>query len=87
MANRTAMDDAIKRAQAWIGDRAPDKFRRNLSHVSTFPIEPGRIYRTCVISPGRPHTYCVVVDMGRPFERSVKFAGYESNADFSRGAW
>ena len=30
-AQRSTMDDAIKRAQAYIGDRAPAQFRRNLA--------------------------------------------------------
>ncbi len=29
-ASQNAMHDAVVRAQAWIGDRAPDEFRRNL---------------------------------------------------------
>src|SRR5205085_7891768 len=49
-AHRRAMNDAIARAQAWIGDRAPADFRRNDAHVSTCTIEPGRLYRTCVPS-------------------------------------
>ena len=42
--------DAIARAQAWIGDRAPDTFRRNLQFVSLLAIVPGTIYRACVPS-------------------------------------
>jgi hypothetical protein len=87
IANRNAMNDAISRAQAFIGDRAPAEFRRNLERVSTYTIEPGRIYRTCVPSISTSRTYCVVVKTQMPFAQSVTFAGYESNADFSRGAW
>jgi hypothetical protein len=87
LANRRAMDDAIARAQAWIGDRAPAEFRRHLGAISTYAIEPGSVYRTCVLSAKRPRTYCVVVKMKLPFARSVTFAGYESNAVFSQGAW
>ena len=54
--------DAIARAQAWIGDRAPDEFRRNLQFVSTFAIEPGTIYRACVPSDDGTRTYCVIVN-------------------------
>ena len=43
-----AMQDAITRAQAWIGDRAPDEFRRNLQFVSLLAIQSGSIYRACV---------------------------------------
>ena len=87
VANRDAMNDAITRAQAFIGDRAPAEFRRNLQHVSTYTIEAGRIYRTCVPSARSTRTYCVVVKTNMPFAQSVAFAGYESNADFARGAW
>ncbi len=80
------MSDAITRAQAWIGDHAPAEFRRNLQYVSTFAIEPGRIYRTCVPSDDRHRTYCVVVDARLPFQRSVSFGGYEPNAVFAAGA-
>jgi hypothetical protein len=87
VANRNAMNDAITRAQAWIGDHAPAEFRRNLTSVSVFAIEPGRMYRMCVPSHSSGRTYCVVVKTKMPFAQSVTFAGYESNADFSRGAW
>ena len=87
IANRNAMNDAISRAQAFIGDRAPAEFRRNLAYVSTYTIEAGRIYRTCVPGIRTGRTYCVVVKTQMPFGQSVTFAGYESNADFSRGAW
>jgi hypothetical protein len=87
IANRNAMNDAITRAQAWIGDHAPAEFRRNLTSVSVFAIEPGSMYRMCVPSPSSGRTYCVVVKTKMPFAQSVTFAGYESNADFSRGAW
>jgi hypothetical protein len=80
-----AMQEAITRAQAWIGDRAPAEFRRNLEFVSTFIIEPGHLFRTCVPSDRRPRTYCVVVNTRLPFPRSVRFAGYEPNSVFSLG--
>jgi hypothetical protein len=83
--HRRAMQDAISRAQAWIGDRAPAEFRRNVEYVSTFAIEPGRIYRTCVPSDRRVRTYCVVVNTQLPVATSVKFAGYEPNSVFSEG--
>ncbi len=87
VANRNAMNDAITRAQAWIGAHAPAEFRRDVARVSTYVIEPGRIYRTCVPSTSTRRTYCVVVKSKMPFAQSVTFAGYESNADFARGAW
>ncbi len=84
--HRQTMTDAIARAQAWIGDRAPAEFRRNLRFVSTFTIEPGHMYRTCVPSASGSRTYCVIVNTRLPFARSVSFDGYESNAVFGAGA-
>jgi hypothetical protein len=87
LANRQATADAIARAQAFIGDRAPAEFRRNLSSVSTYAIEPGNVYRVCVLSHDRARTYCVVVRRALPFSRSVRFAGYEPNSVLAQGAW
>jgi hypothetical protein len=85
IANQNALRDATVRAQAWIGDRAPAEFRRNVSLPDTFAIQPGSIYRTCV--PGRSwtRTYCVIVKTYLPFARSVRFAGYTPNAVFATG--
>jgi hypothetical protein len=85
LAHQRAMRDAISRAQAWIGDRAPAEFRRNVEFVSTIAIEPGSIYRTCVPNVGRTKTYCVIVKTHLPFALSVSFDGYESNGVFSAG--
>lgn len=84
-ADRRALNDAIVRAQAFIGDRAPAEFRRNLKWVSTFAIQPGSIYRACVPSLDGERTYCVVVDTSKPFASSVRFSGYESNQSLSTG--
>jgi len=83
--DRRALQDAIVRAQAYIGDRAPAEFRRNLEWISTFAIQSGSIYRACVPSLDGRRTYCVVVDTTQPFAQSVRFAGYESNSTFSTG--
>jgi len=83
--NRQSMRDAIVRAQAWIGARAPATFRRNLKWVDTFAIEPGQLYRACVPSQDGRRTYCVIVDTRLPLQRSVRFGGYEPNATFSEG--
>ncbi|MBV8996461.1 MAG: hypothetical protein JO287_22785, partial [Pseudonocardiales bacterium] len=80
------MRDAIVRAQAWIGDRAPPEFRRNLAFVSTFTIQTGSIYRTCVPSDDRRRSFCVIVKTYLPFAQSVSFAGYEPNSVFAEGA-
>jgi hypothetical protein len=80
-----AMQDAIVRAQAWIGARAPAEFRRNIQFVSTFTIEPGHMYRTCVPSDRGHRTYCVIVNTKLPYASSVRFDGYEPNSVFSEG--
>jgi hypothetical protein len=85
-ARQRATSDAIARAQAWIGDRAPDEFRRNLEFVSLLAIEPGTIYRACVPSDRGGRSYCVIVDRSLPFQRSVKFTGYEPNSVLDAGA-
>jgi hypothetical protein len=85
MSDQSAQKDAIARAQAWIGDRAPAEFRRDVAYISTFAIEPGRIYRECVPSHSTARTYCVVVDERQPFARSVRFSGYEPNSLFGEG--
>jgi hypothetical protein len=83
--DRAAMRDAEVRAVAWIGFRAPPAFRAGLSRATTFTIQAGSLYRTCVPSAGGRRTYCVVVNERQPANRSVHFAGYEPNADFADG--
>jgi hypothetical protein len=80
------MNDAILRAIAFIGDRAPDAFRANVVHTSTYAIQPGSVYRTCVPNAAGTRTYCVIVKTHMPLARSVVFGGYEPNALFSQGA-
>jgi hypothetical protein len=85
-ASRRAMQDAVARAQAWIGDRAPAEFRRNLHVVSLFAIQAGTIYRACVPNVQNTKSYCVIVDRSRPLDQSVRFSGYEPNATLASGA-
>jgi hypothetical protein len=80
-----AMRDAIVRAQAWIGDRAPDQFKRNVGLIDTVAIQPGSIYRMCVPGAHDRRTYCVIVNTKLPFGRSVRFAGYEPNSSLAAG--
>lgn len=80
------MDDAITRAIAYIGDRAPAAFRVNVTHTSTYAIQPGSVYRTCVPNVAGTRTYCVIVNTDMPLARSVVFAGYEPNSLFAQGA-
>jgi hypothetical protein len=80
------MRDAVVRAQAYIGDRAPDEFRRNVNVVNAVAIQTGSIYRVCVPGAHAIRTYCVIVDTELPFGRSVRFAGYEPNSSVAAGA-
>jgi hypothetical protein len=85
VSNQNALRDAIERAQAWIGDRAPAEFRRNVTRLDTYVIEPRSVYRTCVPSDTRSRSFCVIVKRDLPFSQSVRFAGYEPNWVFSEG--
>lgn len=84
-AERRAAADAVARAQAWIGARAPAEFRRHARYVDSYAIQPGSIYRECVPGTGARREFCVVVRIDLPFARSVRFAGYEPNWIFSEG--
>jgi hypothetical protein len=84
-ASQRAMQDAIARAQAWIGDRAPAEFRRNLQVVSLFAIQSGTIYRACVPNVQNTKNYCVIVDRSKPLDQSVRFSGYEPNDTLASG--
>jgi hypothetical protein len=84
-ASQRNMQDAIARAQAWIGDRAPDEFRHNLRVVSLLAIQAGTIYRACVPNVQNTKNYCVIVDRTRPLDQSVRFSGYEPNATLASG--
>jgi hypothetical protein len=86
LAHREAMREAMARAEAWIGDRAPAEFRRSLASMSLFTIQEGRIYRACVRSIDGVRTYCVVVDDQRPFPLGVRPAGSEPNSGLASGA-
>lgn len=85
-ARQREMRDAIARAQAWIGDRAPAEFRRNLEFVSLLDIVPGTIYRACVPSVHGDRSYCVIVNRTLPFPSGVTFSGYEPNSVLDSGA-
>jgi hypothetical protein len=83
--DRRALDDATVRAEAYIGVHAPDRFRRELRHLSIFTIQAASIYRACAPSASGAQTYCVVVRLAMPFAQSVSFAGYEPNSVLSQG--
>jgi hypothetical protein len=80
-----ALEDAVARAEAFIGDRAPPEFRANLQSENTLEIQPPRLYRTCVTNADRSKTYCVVVDRSKPFGHSVLPAGSEPNQVLGQG--
>jgi hypothetical protein len=84
-ATQREMQDAITRAQAWIGARAPAEFRRNLQFVSLLEIQAGTIYRACVPNHAATKSFCVIVNRQLPFERSVTFSGYEPNSVLGAG--
>jgi hypothetical protein len=81
VADRRAQSTAITRAQAYIANRAPREFRRGVEWVSTYAIQPGRLYRACVPSTSSTRFFCVIVDL----EGGVRFSGYEPNSTFSEG--
>jgi hypothetical protein len=83
--DRRMLDDAVMRAIAFIGARAPQPFRVNVTHPDTYTIEPGYAYRTCVPNRADTRTYCVIVRIQMPFARSVVPDGYEPNSLFSEG--
>lgn len=84
MAGQREMADATARAQAFIGDRAPAAFRRDLQLISTIQIDAG-VYRSCVVSQDHARSYCVIVKTRLPLQQSVSFDGYEPNSTFSVG--
>ena len=84
-ASQRATHDAIARAQAWIGDRAPDEFRRNIQFVSLLTIQAGTIYRACVPSTDGTKDFCVIVNRSLPFAQSVTFSGSEPNSVLAAG--
>lgn len=84
-ADQAALRDAVVRAVAYIGDRAPDQFRRNVDHPDTYVIQARSVYRTCVPNDLGTQTYCVIVRRALPFAQSVSFGGYEPNSVFAAG--
>jgi hypothetical protein len=85
VAQRRALDDAIVRAIAFIGDRAPPEFRANAGRTDTYTIQAGSMYRTCVSNRAGTRDYCVIVKSKLPFARSVIPDGSEPNSIFSAG--
>ncbi len=84
--DRRALQDAVARAEAFIGDRAPARFMERRSAIDALPIQPPEIYRVCAHSARGSATYCVIVNRSKPFGTSVRFSGYEPNSLLSEGA-
>ncbi|HEX3804749.1 MAG TPA: hypothetical protein VHV75_18135 [Solirubrobacteraceae bacterium] len=84
-ADRGALEDAVARAEAYIGDHAPAEFQYDLTHLNTYPAQPPDIYRTCAINPSGTRSYCVVVNRQQPFGRSVHYDGAEPNGILAEG--
>ena len=80
-----AIQDATARAQAYIGDHAPQAFQRDLRRLDTVPVQAPDIYRTCASDVTSTYYYCVVVNRTQPFGRSVHYSGAESNELLSQG--
>ena len=85
VAQQRALDDAIVRAIAFIGDRAPSQFRANAGHTDTYTIQAGAMYRTCVANRAGTRDYCVIVKSKLPLASSVTPDGSEPNSIFSAG--
>ncbi len=83
--DRRALQDAIARAEAYIGTNAPQPYRVDLRRASAYELQPPMIYRVCVPNVSGTRTYCVVVHRNWPFARSVSFAGYEPNSVLDQG--
>jgi hypothetical protein len=85
VADQRALEDAVARAEAFIGDRAPAVFRANLGSADTYELQPPLIYRTCVSNPQRTRSYCVIVDRSKPFADSVRPSGSTPNQVLAQG--
>lgn len=78
------LHEAVARAVAYIGFRAPAEFRANAQQTDTLVIQQDAIYRVCVAGKhGR--WYCVVVKPALPVARSVVPAGSEPNSLLAQG--
>jgi hypothetical protein len=83
--DNAALEDAVARAENYIGTRAPAEFQRDLRRLDVSPIQAPQIYRVCASNLTHTRHYCVVVDRSKPFGRSVRYSGSESNAVLSQG--
>ena len=84
-ADLAALQDASARAEAYIGAHAPAEFQHDLRRLETYEVQPPDVYRSCAANPTGSRFYCVVVRRDRPFGKSVRYDGSESNAVLSQG--
>ncbi len=84
--DRFARLDASERAEAWIGDHAPEQFQANVQDMDTIGIQAPNVYRACVANVAGTRDYCVVVNRSKPFGSSVSPDGTESNELLDLGA-
>jgi len=85
VARQRVLHDAIVRAEAYIGLRAPAQFRVNADRPDILTIQPGTRYRVCVPSRAGSRYYCVIVDPQLPLAKSVVPAGSEPNWSLATG--
>lgn len=85
VADRSALREAIARATAYIGYHAPSAYQENLRELFTVQLQGPVLYRSCVPDRAGDHLYCVVVNVTKPFSRSVGYSGSESNATLMQG--
>jgi hypothetical protein len=83
--DRSALQDAVARATAYIGDHAPAEFQSNLGALVTYEVQEPILYRSCVANLAGDRHYCVVVNRRQAFGRSVHYDGSESNDLLSQG--
>jgi hypothetical protein len=83
--DRAALEDAVARAAAYIGDHAPAEFQNNMRSLVTYQVQDRVVYRSCVPNLAGDRQYCVVVNRDEPFSSSVQYDGSESNSLLSQG--
>lgn len=85
LADRAGLREAVARATAYIGTRAPLPYQQNLRELFTVQLQGPILYRSCVPDRAGGHLYCVVVDLTAPFGRGVHPDGSESNTLLMQG--
>lgn len=80
-----AVDEAVARAEDYIGMHAPAAFQHDLRVLETDPLEAPQIYRICVSDLTHAHYYCVTVNLGDRFGRGVHYSGSEPDSELAAG--